>query len=161
MNMICLDIFFFCSAPCLSRAESGTTTGYRNAISFIERKRVPAVGLTKDRQVLRKLASVYNNDQVCSLVCFVCGQIHTKTPSANSHIDWQGAGWFAHLGKKTLEANCGYEKWRNTYGNKKPLDVYGPGQHKDAPLEEWCLEVDLCPAVNSMIHLDAVFMFLL
>ena len=84
-----------------------------------------------------------------------------EDPSANSHIDWQGAGWFAHLGKKTLEANCGYEKWRNTYGNKKPLDVYGPGQHKDAPLEEWCLEVDLCPAVYSMIHLDAVFMFLL
>ena len=159
--MICLDIFFFCSAPCLSRAESGTTTGYRNAISFIERKRVPAVGLTKDRQVLRKLASVYNNDQVCSLVCFVCGQIHTKTPSANSHIGWQNGGWFACLGKATLEANCGYEKWRNTYGNKKPLDVYGPGQHKDAPLEEWCLEVDLCPAVYSMTHPDAVFLMIL
>ena len=158
--MICFD-FMFCSAPFISSAESVTTTGYRNAISFIERNQVPAVGLAKDRQVLRKLASVYNNDQVCSLVCFVCGQIHTKTPSANSHIDWQGGAWFASLGKATLEANCGYEQWLKIYGSKKPLDVYGPGQHKDAPLEEWCLEVDMCPAVYSIIHLDVVFMFLL
>ena len=142
----------------IPRGDSTTNTGYRGAISFIERKRVPAVGPTKDRQVLRKLASVFNNNTVCSLVCFVCGQIHTKTPSANSHIGWRNGGWFASLGKATLEANCGYEQWLKIYGSKKPLDVYGPGQHKDAPLEEWCLEVDLCPAVYSMIHLDAVFL---
>ena len=108
--MLCVD-FMFCSAPFISSAESVTTTGYRNAISFIERNQVPAVGLTKDRQVLRKLASVYNNDQVCSLVCFVCGQIHTKTPSANSHIDWQGDGglrvWARQRWKRTVGMSNG------------------------------------------------------
>ena len=64
-----------------------TTIGYLKAISFIEQNQVPAVGPTKDRQVLRKLASVYNNDKICNLVCAVCGQIHTKTPCVNSHID--------------------------------------------------------------------------
>lgn len=145
----------------IPRGDSTTTIGYRGAISFIERKRVPSVGPAKDRQVLRKLASVFNNDTVCSLVCFVCAQTHTKTPSANSHIDWHSGGWFASLNKakETLEANCGYEQWRGIYGSQKPLDVYGPGQHKDAPLEEWCLEVDLCPAVCSIIHVDVDFMF--
>ena len=116
------------------RTESRTTIGYRGAISFIERNQVPAVGLTKDRQVLRKLASVYNNDTVCSLVCFVCGQIHTKTPCKNSHIDWKGDGWLASLNKakQTLQTNCGWDKWCENYGNKKPLDVYGPGRHRDA-----------------------------
>ena len=132
----------------ITRGDPTTTIGYRGAISFIERKRVPAVGPTKDRQVLRKLASVYNNDKICSLVCAVCGQIHTKTPCANSQIDWQGPGWFAELpkAKQTLEANCGYEQWLKIYGSKTPLDVYGPGQHKDAPQEEWCLEISLYPA---------------
>ena len=135
----------------IPRGDSTTTIGYRGAISFIERKRVPSVGPAKDRQVLRKLASVFNNDTVCSLVCFVCAQTHTKTPSANSHIDWHSDGWFASLdkAKETLEANCGYEQWRGIYGSQKPLDVYGPGQHKDAPLEEWCLELDLRPAGYS------------
>ena len=130
------------------RTESRTTIGYRGAISFIERRQVPAVGLTKDRQVLRKLGMVYNDDNVCSLICFVCGQIHTKTPCENSQIDWIGGGWLASLNKakQTLQANCGWDRWCEIYGSIKPLDVYGPGRHRDAPQEEWCLEICLCPA---------------
>ena len=145
--IVCYSFFIF-------RTEPTTTTGYLRAISLIEQNQVPAVGPTKDRQVLRKLASVYNNDKICSLVCAVCGQIHTKTPCANSHIDWQRDGWFANLpkAKQTLEANCGWEQWHKIYGSKKPLDVYGPGQHKDAPQEEWCLEICLYPAAFDMIN---------
>ena len=51
--MVCYSFFIF-------RTEPTTTTGYLRAISLIEQNQVPAVGPTKDRQVLRKLASVYN-----------------------------------------------------------------------------------------------------
>ena len=122
---------------------------YLGAISSIERNQVPAVGLAKDRQVLRKLTKHrYNDENICSLVCFVCGQIKTKTPSKNSQMGWQGPGWFASLPKasKTLDANCGWDHWCKQYGNRPPLNAYGPGRHEGAPQKEWCLEIDMCPA---------------
>ena len=122
---------------------------YLGAIASIERRRVPAVGLARDRQVLRKLTKHrYNDENICSLVCFVCGQIKTKTPSKNSHIGWQVPGWFASLPKasKTLDANCGWDHWCKQYGNKPPLNAYGPGRYEGAPQKEWCLEIDMCPA---------------
>ena len=122
---------------------------YLGAISSIERNQVPLVGLAKDRQVLRKLTKHrYNDENICSLVCVVCGQIKTKTPSKNSHIEWQGPGWFASLPKasKTLDANCGWDHWCKQYGNKPPLNAYGPGRYDGAPQKEWCLEIDMCPA---------------
>ena len=122
---------------------------YRGAISSIERRQVPAIGLAKDRQVLRKLTKHrYNDEEICSLVCFVCGQIKTKTPSKNSHIGWQVPGWFANIPKasKTLDNNCGWDHWCKQYGNKPPLSTYGPGMHEGVPQKEWCLEIDLCPA---------------
>lgn len=121
---------------------------YLGAIASIERKQVPAVGLSKDRQMMNKLTRCYNDETICSLVCTVCGQIKTKTPGENSHIDWQGPAWFAELPKasKTLDANCGWDEWCKQYGNKAPLDAYGPGRYEGAPQKDWCLEMDLCPA---------------
>ena len=122
---------------------------YLGAISSIERNQVPAVGLAKDRQVLRKLTKHrFNDEHICSLVCVVCGQIKTKTPSENSNIEWQEPGWFVSLpnASKTLDANCGWDHWCKQYGNKPPLSTYGPGRYKDASQKDWCLEIDMCPA---------------
>ena len=121
---------------------------YLGAIASIERRQIPAVGLTKDRQMLRKLTRRYNDETICSLVCMVCGQIKTKTPAENSHIDWQGLGWLAKLPKasKTLDMNCGWDEWSKDYGSKHPLNVYGPGRHEGVPQKDWCLEIDLYPA---------------
>ena len=122
---------------------------YLGAISSIERNQAPAVGLAKDRQVLRKLTKHrYNDENSCSLVCSVCGQINTTTPSKNSRIEWQGPGWFASLlhASRTLDVNCGWDHWCKQYGNKPPLDAYGPGRYEGAPQKEWCLEIDMCPA---------------
>ena len=134
---------------------------YLKAIASIERSHVPAVGLAKDRQVLRKLAARYNNDEICSLVCAVCGQIHTKTPGENSHIGWQVAIWFGELPKasKTLDANCGWDRWCKTYGSKPPLNAYGPGRYEGAPQEDWCLEIELCPAATNIRIQQAVAAF--
>ena len=80
---------------------------YLGAIASIERNQIPAVGLSKDRQMLKKLRRHYNDESICSLICVVCGQIKTKTPGETSHIDWQRDGWFASLpnASNTLDAN--------------------------------------------------------
>ena len=121
---------------------------YLGAITSIERKQVPAVGLSKDRQMMNKLTRCYNDETICSLVCTVCGQIKTMTPGENSHINWHGPAWFAELPKasKTLGANCGWDEWCKQYGNKAPLDAYGPGGSEGVPQKDWCLEMDLYPA---------------
>ena len=93
---------------------------YLGAIASIERNQIPAVGLSKDRQMLKKLRRHYNDESICSLICDVCGQIKTKTPGETSHIDWQRDGWFASLpnASNTLDANCGWDEWCRQYGNK-------------------------------------------
>ena len=122
---------------------------YLGAIASIERRQIPAVGLSKDRQMLKKLTRHYNDDNICSLVCIVCGQIKTKTPGGNSQIDWQGDGWFTTLpnASKTLDANCGWDGWCRQYGNTHPLNAYGPGHCEGAPQKDWCLEIGMCPAL--------------
>ena len=128
---------------------------YLGAIASIERRGVPAVGLARDRQVLRKLMGRFNDETVCSLVCMVCGQIKTKTPGKNSHIEMKVPGWFAALDKasKTLDANCGWDEWMQDYGSKPPLNAYGPGGHEGVPQKDWCLEIMIqsCPAFAKLL----------
>ena len=121
---------------------------YPGAIASIERSRIPAVGLSNDRRVLSSLTQLYNDENICNLVCTVCGQSKTMTPSKNSHIDWQGDGWFVSLPKasETLDANCGWDEWFKQYGSKPPLNAYGPGQCHGPPQQEWCLEMYMYPA---------------
>ena len=121
---------------------------YKGAITTIERNGVPAVGLSKDRQILRKLKETYNDENICQLICAVCAQSKTKTPCANSHIECVGPGWFTSLPKasKTLDANCGWDEWCRRYGSRPPLSTYGPGRCDGVPQMDWCLELDLCPA---------------
>ena len=102
--------------------------------------------------MLKKVTRKYNDDKVCSLVCVSCGQIKTKTPGENSHIDYRGSNWLTSLpnASKTLEANCGWGEWERQYGDKPPLNTYGPGRYEGTPQKDWCLEiVDMCPAVPS------------
>ena len=127
---------------------------YLGAIASIERKQIPAVGLSKDRQMMKKLTRYYKDEDICSLICIVCGQIKTKTPSQNYHIDWLWDGWFANLpnASKTLDANCGWELWCRQYGNTHPLNAYGPGHCEGAPRKDWCLEIGMCPALVQDIR---------
>ena len=47
-----------------------------SAISIIERRQIPCIGMATTRRALRQLTKVYNNDTIKALVCFVCGEIH-------------------------------------------------------------------------------------
>ena len=47
-----------------------------SAISIIERRQIPCIGMATTRRALRQLTKVYNDDAIKALVCFVCGEIH-------------------------------------------------------------------------------------
>ena len=47
-----------------------------SAISIIERRQIPCIGMATTRRALRRLTKVYNDDAIKALVCFVCGEIH-------------------------------------------------------------------------------------
>ena len=49
----------------------------------------------------------YNDDNVRSLVCFVCGQIKTQTLGNNTEIERVDTAWLASRGKEDLEENLG------------------------------------------------------
>ena len=48
-----------------------------SAMSIIERRQIPCIGMATTRRALRHLTHVYNDEAVKALVCFVCGGIHT------------------------------------------------------------------------------------
>ena len=51
---------------------------YSYAIRIIERKGIPAHGVSIDRRTMNLVTSAYNDDRIRSLVCFCCGQIYTS-----------------------------------------------------------------------------------
>ena len=59
---------------------------YQEAIACLEREQVPTVGPSVDRRALGLLTKQYNNENIRSLVCLVCGQTHPATPGKNSAI---------------------------------------------------------------------------
>ena len=46
------------------------------AMSIIERRQIPCIGMATTRRALRHLTTVYNDEAIKALVCFVCGEIH-------------------------------------------------------------------------------------
>ena len=60
---------------------------YQEAIAWLERSRIPAVGASVDRRTLSLLAQDYNDEKIRNLICFVCGQSHPHTPGKNSAIE--------------------------------------------------------------------------
>ena len=51
---------------------------YMQAVMAREQEHMPVVGPSKDRQALEVDAQVWKSDNVCSLMCFSCAQIHTS-----------------------------------------------------------------------------------
>ena len=47
---------------------------------------VPVVGPSVDRRTFGHLREVYNDKDICSLICFVCAQRRTHTRHPNSAI---------------------------------------------------------------------------
>ena len=104
---------------------------YCAAVAERERERMPLIGPSVDRRTLALLQRVYNSDAVKSLVCFVCGQIHTFLKH-EPHF-WQirydtGALFDEMQGKdlKVLELNCGLREFQKRYarGGKDEGNVF-------------------------------------
>ena len=98
-----------------------------NAMSVIERRQIPCIGMATTRRALRHLTTVYNDEAIKALVCFVCGEIHCtmrgpepfeeeSTQCAQSSIEYMGRDWFRAIEARhpgSLLNNCSYELWEN------------------------------------------------
>ncbi len=62
------------------------------SFSVIEREHFPLIGMATTRRALRTLPSVYNDDVIKSLVCFVCGQIHSTAPGPEHPVETAEGG---------------------------------------------------------------------
>ncbi len=62
------------------------------SFSVIEREHFPLIGMATTRRALRTLPSVYNDDVIKSLVCFVCGQIHSTAPGPEHPVETADGG---------------------------------------------------------------------
>jgi len=139
------------------RAEAAETAGifsnmdlYEEAIGIAERDQIPTVGPSIDRRSIALATQRYNDDAVCSLVCFVCGQIKAQTFGANSSMTRQSGGWFANLGEEALQANLGWGRWEKHYGSRMPLSQYGPGRCRATPQGDWSCKVYLVSAATHV-----------
>jgi len=130
--------FATCRAKAVDAADIFSNLDlYEEAIAITERKQIPMVGPSIDRRSIGLVTKHYNDDAVCSLVCFVCGQIKPQTLGVNSLIARRSSGWFTCMGQKTLEANLGWGRWEKDYGCRMPLSQYGPGHCRATPQGDW------------------------
>ena len=84
---------------------------YQEAIAWLERSRIPAVGASVDRRTLSLLAQDYNDEKIRNLICFVCGQSKTTMPGGKSPIEYKKRAWLALLGEDVLQANLSWDTW--------------------------------------------------
>ena len=98
-----------------------------SAISIIERRQIPCIGMATTRRALRQLTKVYNDDAIKALVCFVCGEIHCtmrgpepfETESiecAECSVQYMNREWFRLIEARypgSLLNNCSYELWES------------------------------------------------
>ena len=82
------------------------------AISILERRNFPLIGMATTRRALRTLITRFNDEEIKSLVCMVCGQIHTTARGPEhitedgkikytADIQYWGRDYFSTLEKKT------------------------------------------------------------
>ena len=66
---------------------------YCEAISIRERKTVPTVGYSIDRRCFELTSLQYNDHNIKSLMCLICGQIKPMTPGPRSLIEMKNGEW--------------------------------------------------------------------
>ena len=64
---------------------------YCAAVMHNERQHMPLIGPTKDRQMLARVAQLYNSKTVQSRMCFCCDQIYTDVRSFWHQWTYKGA----------------------------------------------------------------------
>ena len=88
---------------------------YTAAIREVERQDVPSIGASIDRRTFQHLSTVYNEDKVKSLICFVCGQIKTVTHDRNTEIRWQKTEFLRTISEESFMSNLSFERFREDY----------------------------------------------
>jgi len=84
---------------------------YTRSVQMREEQRMGVVGNAIDRRALRHLLQDYNEDQLHSLLCFICGKIY---PNVSGPVN--EAGPYNALGRE-LWTRCWYPPRRMAPGN--------------------------------------------
>ena len=74
------EVFAYGNKP-NGEAEMTALAYYMAAVCQREREHVPIVGPSTDRRTLTLVCRLANGDTIRSLICFMCGQIHTSVSS--------------------------------------------------------------------------------
>ena len=127
---------------------------YKAGIAYWQRQQIPTSGPLLDRRLFQRLAYVYNDHRIRSLMCMVCAQIKLDTGGSNSDIEYRAGTWFLTLPKGALVKNCSLQNFQAKYASfGSPLAVYGNQSQEDLPncsFQEWSLSfhakwLDLLP----------------
>ena len=125
--------------------RSHTWDLYKAGIAYLERQTIPVAGPLIDRRLFQRLAHVYNNHRVRSLICMVCAQIKLDTGGSNSEIEYMPGTWFFTLSPKALLKNCSMRRFQERYCQSgTPLAVYGNSSEQDiqnVSFKEWTLTI--------------------
>ena len=100
------------------------------AVSILEQKQIPLIGLCTTRRALRQLTTRFNDGRIKSISCFACGQIHTTACGPEhinrgtgesehySSIDFRTRIWLNEIEAKhpgTLLNNISFDLWKQRY----------------------------------------------
>ena len=137
-------------------AASGTSNSWvdtfaylHGAMTAIEQKQWPWLGLSVTRRSLTTLCDRYNDRNTKCLVCFCCAQQRTTfaglpslTGERQSSIDLNSPAWFvnaeqAHPG--TLLTHCGYGAWRYKFASQG--DPFTPDDDDPIWKRQWTMKV--------------------
>ena len=111
------------------------------AVRLIEQRTIPAHGMSIDRRTIEIVADEYNNDRICSLVCFSCAQTYTSWIGQHvvtSNLQDQKSPIRRVAGSYFIEDLVGFQN-RHTFEDALFRDHYmQPGMPlaKDSALDE-------------------------
>ena len=114
---------------------------YQEAIAVIERSQMPRVGYSNDRRVFDHLTTVFNDDKIKALVCFMCAQIKTDTKESNSDISMMKGSDLRSIPGSVLEPNMGYNLHQKRCGTSVPPLRSRAADEQDL-FADWCVQWD-------------------
>ena len=112
-------------------AKEAAFTLYAAALQEKERKSCPLLGLATERRTLQHVGEVFYEDNVMTLMCFMCNCKHLAHQGCNKFGDLQRKGRIAmrtntvtkiHGQKTTWTYNSSYKRFRNTFGDAVSTD---------------------------------------
>lgn len=127
------------------------------AVSTLEEECFPKTGLSRTRRCLRRMAQLFNDDNVQSLICFCCGQIHSTSPDRSmpaddaNHpstpmIEYVPIVWLVSTELSlpgSVMNHLSYDLWKERYASQGENAIHSPGASEGPPLWQFVVQLPL------------------